>query len=163
MSGETNSSQIEIYWSSRRSWMLLGFVFGCPAILFFCFHVWSIKLAVILAVLLLFLPKFIMLNFDKRPCIIINDEGFFDRRLKTGVIPWSDIKELVVTNVEGTKCIGFKFYDDHKYRYCTSWLTRLCAFFVRMPKMNTTARLLEINFEDLYRLIFERHERFKTR
>jgi hypothetical protein len=161
MNSNHNSTQIEIHWAPRKLGALIFIGAACVAVAYFLTRTWSIELIAAIVFSLVAMPALMVISSDKRPCIIISNDGFFDRRLKTGVIPWPDIKALSVTNVHGSKCIGFQFYDEHKYLGHVSWLTRMCAYIIRMPAINTTANGTEIGFDDLYRLISDRHERFK--
>src|SRR5260221_125857 len=99
MNGRDNSSQIEIHWAPRKlgAFILIGA--ACIAVVYFINRTWSVELIAATAFILIALPVLAVINSDKRPCIIISNEGFFDRRLKIGIIPWSDIKALSVTNV----------------------------------------------------------------
>jgi hypothetical protein len=159
MKNGEDSSQIEIQWAPKQFGKFLVIIVTCLTVLYLLERKWSVELVAGLAFCVLVFPALIIKSRDKRPCIIINDEGFFDRRLHTGIIPWSDIKAFKVVNVHGTKCIGLVFYDEHKYRYHVSWFIRFCAFITRMPSMSTTASGTEICFDDLYRFMSERHSR----
>jgi len=156
------SNQMEINWAPRKLGKLLLIGVACLAALYLLERTFSAELIAMTVFFLIALPALMIMSSDKRPCIIINDEGFFDRRLKIGAIPWSDIKGVTSINVHGTQCIGFQFYDGHKYRCQVPWFIRIFAYIVRMPAINTTAGGIEISFDDLYRLICDRHERFKA-
>ncbi len=62
-----------------------------------------------------FVPRF----FDARPCIVINDEGVFDRTLGIGVIPWGDINDAYSKSVFGKEFICLDL------RNTVHWLMKL--------------------------------------
>lgn len=53
--------------------------------------------------------------FDRRPRIIINDEGIFDRTLDVGTIEWRDIKDAYLQSVHGTEFISLDLRAENKY------------------------------------------------
>lgn len=53
--------------------------------------------------------------FDRRPRIIINDEGIFDRTLDVGTIEWRDIKRAYLQSVHGTEFISLDLKAKNKY------------------------------------------------
>ena len=153
MNNKRSSNQMEIHWAPRKLGKLLFIGVACLAVLYLLERTFSVELIAMTVFFLIAVPALMIMSSDKRPCIVINDEGFFDRRLKIGVIPWSDIKGFTIINVHGTQCLGFQFYDEHKYHSQVSWYIRLCAYIVRMPALNTTASAIEISFDDLHRLV----------
>lgn len=51
---------------------------------------------------------------DKRPQIIINETGIFDRRIIKEVINWENIKGAYITNIDGHKYISIVLQDSFK-------------------------------------------------
>ena len=52
---------------------------------------------------------------DKRPRIVIDESGVFDRTLKIGTIAWEDIEGAYVQRVESQAFICLKLKDEEKY------------------------------------------------
>jgi len=52
---------------------------------------------------------------DKRPRIVIDDSGIYDRTLKLGTIPWDDIEGAFVQRVEKQAFICLRLKDEAKY------------------------------------------------
>jgi hypothetical protein len=49
------------------------------------------------------------------PCIVLNDEGVFDRRLKVGVIRWDDIRRMKWYNLHGAQYISLELHNLETY------------------------------------------------
>lgn len=86
-------------------WMVLSsddtfnFVMGIAGILFFGIGVVAFPFRI----------------FDRRPRIIINDEGIFDRTLGVGTIEWRDIRHAHLKSVHGTEFIPLDLRAKTKY------------------------------------------------
>lgn len=46
--------------------------------------------------------------FDPRPITVINETGFYDRNLRIGTIPWSEITGASIAIVQGTEVISLR-------------------------------------------------------
>jgi len=49
--------------------------------------------------------------FDPRPITVINEDGFYDRNLRVGTIPWSQITGAAISIVQGTEVISLQVKD----------------------------------------------------
>lgn len=49
--------------------------------------------------------------FENKPAIVIDSQGFFDRSLRTGTIPWKNIRSARIRNVQGTNVISLDIDD----------------------------------------------------
>jgi hypothetical protein len=62
------------------------------------------------------------------PQVVINDEGIEDRRWKTGVIRWEDIRLLSIGSVESAKFLCIEVGDPDKYlRRLPRWKRSIAA------------------------------------
>jgi hypothetical protein len=52
---------------------------------------------------------------SKDPVIIIDDQGILDKRLKVGVIRWTDIRHAVPTTLQGIEYISLDLHDMKLY------------------------------------------------
>lgn len=52
--------------------------------------------------------------FDRRPLMVIDDEGFLDASLGIGVIPWSEITGAAIETVQGTDVIALQLKNPEK-------------------------------------------------
>ena len=91
-------------WMVLSSDETLKFVIGILSILFF-------------GIGLVLIPTRL---FDRKPRVIINDEGIFDRTLDIGTIEWQDIKDAYLQSVHGTEFISLDLEDNNKYLQRTS-------------------------------------------
>jgi hypothetical protein len=53
--------------------------------------------------------------FDPRPRLVFDDEGVFDRSLRVGKIPWTDIRDAYIGTIHSTTFICLEVYDEAKY------------------------------------------------
>jgi hypothetical protein len=56
-------------------------------------------------------PIFLRQIFDRRPRLVIDERGIFDRSLRVGVIPWSEITGTAVRSVSGNTFIALELRD----------------------------------------------------
>ena len=75
------------------------------------FVLWLLTLAVVIA----FVQALRKIS-DRRPCIVINEEGINDKRLGLGVIRWSDIESVRMHGVGGAHFISLELFDAETYR-----------------------------------------------
>jgi hypothetical protein len=67
------------------------------------------------AVLLVVLVVRLIRPEGEGPCIVLNDEGVFDRRLKVGVIRWDDIRRMKWHNLQGANYISLELHNHETY------------------------------------------------
>jgi hypothetical protein len=53
--------------------------------------------------------------FRAGPQVLVNEDGIDDRRLKLGLIPWSDIRALSIGSVNSVKFLCIELVDPEKY------------------------------------------------
>jgi hypothetical protein len=54
-------------------------------------------------------------TFDRGPCVIINEEGIHDKRLRIGTIRWSDIERVRMHGVGGAYFISLELLNSEQY------------------------------------------------
>ena len=54
-------------------------------------------------------------TFDRGPCIVINEEGINDKRLRMGVIRWSDIERVRMKGIGGACFISLELFNKNQY------------------------------------------------
>jgi len=52
--------------------------------------------------------------FDRRPTLVLDETGLFDRRMKTPVIPWTSILDARVVQIKRTKFISLTLIDEEE-------------------------------------------------
>lgn len=87
------------FWMVSTSTNNINFIIGIISILFFGLG-------------LIMFPKQIL---DRKPRIIINDEGIYDRTLKVGIIEWRDINDAYLQSISGSEFISLVLTDNNKY------------------------------------------------
>ncbi len=59
---------------------------------------------------------------DRDPCVVITDQGINDKRLRMGMIRWSDVEQVRMQGVAGAYFISLELSNREQY------LSRLSAF-----------------------------------
>jgi len=67
---------------------------------------------------------FALQAFDRRPRIVIDDRGIFDRTLRVGTIDWADIRRVSLKRSQGQAFICLDLADPPKYTQRLSPLLR---------------------------------------
>ena len=75
----------------------------------------TILLALLTAAVVIAFVTAIRQLFDRGPCIIISDEGINDKRLRMGLIRWSDIEQVRMHGVSGAYFISLELSNREQY------------------------------------------------
>jgi hypothetical protein len=73
------------------------------------------------------------------PCIVLTDDGVFDRRLKVGVIRWSDIRRISCHSLQSAQYISLDVRDPAKYEARRPAWLRLLSQVQRVHGMSSIA------------------------
>ena len=95
---------------------------------------------------------------DTDPCIIIDNKGVFDRRLKVGVIRWEDIRRIKSHSLSGAEYISLDLHNMRTYEGRRPLWLRLASKTQRMSGMSTIAistNGLDMDRAALMRLIYQ--------
>jgi hypothetical protein len=76
---------------------------------------------------------------DTEPCIIIDDKGVFDKRLKVGVIRWEDIRRIKSHTLSGAEYISLDLHNMTTYEGRRPVWLRMAAKTQRMSGMSPIA------------------------
>ena len=104
--------------------------------------------------------------FDQGPCIIINEEGIDDKRLRMGTIRWSDIERVRMHGVGGAYFISLELSNSEKY------LSRQPAYirisnqvwrFYNVAPFNIKVAFMNVMPEELFELIMSEVEMSRLR
>ena len=77
--------------------------------------------------------------FDRRPRIIIDDDGILDRTLKVGLIEWADIEGAFLRENAGQPYLCLELRDNDKYTQRLSPLLR------RMVSLNRALGFTDVS------------------
>ena len=100
---------------------------------------------------------------SKEPCIVIDEQGVFDRRLQVGVIRWEDIRRITLHSLSGAEYISLDLHNMNTYEARRPVWLRLTAKTQRLSGMSPIAistNGLDIERAALLRLI---HQGCETR
>ncbi len=73
------------------------------------------------------------------PCIVIDEKGVFDRRLKCGVIRWEDIRRITLHSLSGAEYISLDLHNLNTYEGRRPVWLRLAAKTQRLSGMSPIA------------------------
>lgn len=76
---------------------------------------------------------------SKEPCIVIDEKGVFDRRLKVGVIRWEDIRRITLHSLSGAEYISLDLHNLNTYEARRPVWLRLTAKTQRLSGMSPIA------------------------
>ena len=90
----------------------------------------------VLAIVLLFSA---LRGDSKDPCIVIDEQGVLDRRLKVGVIRWEDIRRITLHSLSGAEYISLDLHNMNTYEARRPAWLRLTAKTQRLSGMSPIA------------------------
>ena len=73
------------------------------------------------------MPLFVWQIIDRRPRLLMDDEGVLDRTLGLGKIPWKDIDGAFLKSIRGNDFVCLELKDADKYLNQLSSVKRLAA------------------------------------
>lgn len=73
------------------------------------------------------------------PCIILDEQGVFDKRLKIGVIRWADIRRVYGRSLQGAEYVCLELHDKEAYEARRPRWQRLLFNVYRIFGMSTIA------------------------
>lgn len=143
-----------INFSSRHSWIMRPiprFIAALICIIFFGFT--SIMMIIRL--------------FNKNPGLIINEKGIYDNStaLALGFIPWKDIKDIKIVNINNGKFILIVLRNPIEYLNKTTQWIKLRGIKMNYKYHGTpicfSANSLKIKTINLYSLLAEKRKEYK--
>lgn len=109
-------SRTEIRIIPGYKWRMLAVAFVCMILLYFYLGYLPVEVWAIGGVVVLVFVYKVVRGESKDPCIVLDDEGVFDRRLKVGVISWDDIRKITLFDRDEGHYISLELNDAQKYK-----------------------------------------------
>ena len=132
-------SPIEIRTNPGYMWRMILVALGCIIILYFYLGYLPVEVWVAGGLLVVALLYKAVRGESKDPCIVLNDEGVFDRRLRIGVISWDDIRKITLYDRDEGRYISLELHDAQKYAARQpSWM-KLISTVHRIHGMSATS------------------------
>lgn len=97
-------------------------------------QIWVLGIALVIALLFNALR-----GQSSGPCIILDEHGVFDKRLKLGVIRWADIRRVSCHSLEGAEYVCLDLHDMKAYEARRPRLLRTLSNVHRVFGMSTIA------------------------
>ncbi|MVP01059.1 hypothetical protein EDM21_16295 [Paenibacillus sp. N10] len=106
--------------------------------------------------------------FNKKPSLIVNDEGVTDNSsaISGGLIPWQDIEEIILYDYMGQRFIGLNLYDTEAYLARQKSMTRMLMKANRglvRATVNITQASLPYPLEEVYEVMMNKWENVHLR
>jgi hypothetical protein len=90
-------------------------------------------------VIVIFLVINMVRGQNTQPCIVLNDDGVLDTRLKVGVIRWSDIRRISCHSVESVEYISLDLRNSATYEARRPLWFRVASQVQRVHGMSSIA------------------------
>lgn len=103
---------------------------------------------------------------DRGPCIIINENGINDKRLRMGVIRWSDIEKVRMHGVSGAYFISIELLDSKQYQSRQPFYLRLANEvwrFYNVAPVHIKVAHLDVAPDELFEIILSEVEANRLR
>lgn len=108
-------SPIEVRVNPNYKWrMALLAAVALGALYFYLGYLPVIGWIIAVVLVIVLIAKAVRREGDE-PVILIDDEGVLDKRLKVGVIRWSDIRRIECHNLHGADYISLKLHNSSSY------------------------------------------------
>lgn len=128
-------------------------------------HYLLVSIGVVSVVLFgLCLAYFVYRLFNRKPSIIVNEEGLLDNSsyIGGGFLRWEEIKDIVLYDFMGQRFIGIQLFDEEQFVNRQSafkkGLMRLNSGMVQAP-INIAQSGLKMPLDQLYGLIYKQWRR----
>ena len=155
-------SPIEIRTNPKYKWQVAAIAFVAVSLLYFYLGYLPVMVWVLMGLLVVALLYKVVRGESKDPCVVLDDKGVFDRRLKVGVISWDDIREIKYCERDGTHYISLELHNAQKYQARQpSWM-KLISIMHRVHGMSATSiytNVLDMDRDTLAQKIHEGCER----
>jgi hypothetical protein len=108
-------SPIEVRINPSYKWRMALLAFVALAALYFYLGYLPVIAWIVAGALVIVLLFRVVRREGTDPCIILNDEGLLDKRLKVGVIRWADIRRIQCYNLHGGQFISLDLHNSKTY------------------------------------------------
>lgn len=123
---------------------------------------WALSVGVVIAFVLA-----LKQTFDRGPCIVINEEGINDKRLRMGTIRWCDIERVRMHGVGAAYFISLELLNSKQYLARQPAYVRISNQIWRLynvSPINIKVAYMDIAPDELFELIMSEVElnRFRS-
>ena len=126
----------------------------------------TIVLWVLAAVVVIVFVQGVRQMFDRGPCIVLNDEGIYDKRLGMGLIRWSDIERVRMQGLSGAYYISLELSNSDQYLSRQPAYTRIANQIWRLyniSPIHIKVAHMDVAPGDVFELIMSRVELNRSR
>ena len=151
-------SPIEIRPIPNYKWRMALLACACVVGLYFYLGYLPVILWICGGVAVLLLLYSLVRRESTDPCIVLNDEGVFDKRLKVGVISWDDIRRISLHDLHGAEYVSLELHNAETYAARQPQWLKLASKtqrLVGMSSMSLSTSGLDMDSRTLAGLIHE--------
>jgi len=154
------------YSQPRRIITTLGLMVLLLVFLYFyigrmTFPLWVLSIAAVIA----FVQAVRQLS-DRGPCVVITDQGINDKRLRLGMIRWSDVKNVRMQGVGGAYFISLELSNSEQYLSRLSPFTRISNQVWRLynvSPIHIKVAYMDVSPEEMFEMIMSEVELNRSR
>lgn len=132
-------SPIEIRPIPHYKWRMALIAFAAIVALYFYLGYLPVMVLICGGVLVVVLLYTAVRGESTEPCVILDDEGVFDKRLQLGVIRWEDIRRITLHDLEGAQYVSLELHNPETYAARQPTWLRLASKAQRLHRMSSTS------------------------
>jgi hypothetical protein len=106
---------IEVRLSVDKKWRLALTALVAIGLFYYYFGYLPMPIWILGGAVLVALPFSLLRRNSEDPCIVLDDRGVFDHRLRVGLIQWADIKRVYTYSLHGVPYVCLDLHELQKY------------------------------------------------
>ena len=125
------------------------------------FVLWLLSVGVVIA----FVQAVRQLS-DRGPCVVITDQGINDKRLRMGMIRWSDVEKVRMQGVGGAYFISLELSNSEQYLSRLSPFTRISNQVWRLynvSPIHIKVAYMDVSPDEMFEMIMSEVELNRSR
>jgi len=130
---------IEVRVQNSNAWRLLLIAPISIGLFYYVFGYLPVVLWILGGAFLIAIPYKVLNPPSREPCIVLNDEGILDTRLKIGVIRWRDVKRAYPYSIQGIPFVCLDLHNLSEYEARRPVLLRVLSNLQRLFGMSPVA------------------------
>lgn len=125
------------------------------------FVLWVLSVGVVIAFV-----QAVRQLFDRGPCVVITDQGINDKRLRMGMIRWSDVEKVRMQGVGGAYFISLELSNSEQYLSRLSPFTRISNQVWRLynvSPIHIKVAYMDVSPDEMFEMIMSEVELTRSR
>ena len=125
------------------------------------FVLWVLSVGVVIAFV-----QAVRQLLDRGPCVVITDQGINDKRLRMGMIRWSDVEKVRMQGVGGAYFISLELSNSEQYLSRLSPFTRISNQVWRLynvSPIHIKVAYMDVSPDEMFEMIMSEVELNRSR